>query len=160
VAEEILLEDEDTMKGKYLTFSLDEEFYGVEISYVTEIVGIQPITEMPDLPKCIKGIINLRGDIIPVLDARLRFNKLEKEYNDRTCVIVVELEKIQLGIIVDVVSEVINIEDENIVPPPQIGSMGRKFIKNVGKYNNLVLLIIDVEQLLDEDELRDLMNTQ
>ena len=80
--------EEDTQKGRFLTFSLDKESYGIEIKYVTEIIGLQEITEVPELPDYIKGIINLRGKIIPVMDIRLRFKKSEKEYNDRTCVIV------------------------------------------------------------------------
>ena len=95
-------EDEDTpQKGRFLTFVVDEEFYGIEIQYITEIIGIQTITTIPELPEYLKGIINLRGKIIPVMDVRLRFRKQQRKYNDRTCIIVVEIKDITLGLIVD-----------------------------------------------------------
>ncbi len=145
--------EEDTQKGKFLTFSLGSEYYGIDIMYVTEIVGIQPITVVPELPEFIKGIINLRGKIIPVMDARLKFKKEPKEYNDRTCIIVIDVLELSIGIIVDAVSEVLNISDDNIVPPPNINSTGRKYIKSVGKSNDQVTLILDCEKLLNENEI-------
>ena len=147
---------EDTMKGKFLTFTLGDEFYGIDIEYVTEIVGIQPITVVPEFPEFIKGIINLRGQIIPVMDARAKFKRDTIEYNDRTCIVVVQVEEISIGIIVDAVAEVLNIDDENIVPPPVVGGSGRKYIKSVGKHENSVVLIIDCEKLLSTDELNEL----
>lgn len=93
--------EEDTLKGRYLIFTLDKETYGVEIKYVTEIIGIQTITEIPELPEYVKGIINLRGKIIPVMDVRLRFKKEPKEYNDRTCIIVLDIRDLTIGLIVD-----------------------------------------------------------
>lgn len=146
-------EEEDTQKNKFLTFDLGSESYGIDIMYVTEIVGIQPITEVPELPNFIRGIINLRGKIIPVMDARLKFGKEEKEYNDRTCIIVVDVAAISIGIIVDAVSEVLNINEEDIVPPPAISSGGRKYIKSVGKNGDDVILLLDSEKLLNEDEM-------
>lgn len=147
---------EDTMKGKFLTFSLGDEFYGIDIEYVTEIVGIQPITVVPEFPDFIKGIINLRGQIIPVMDARAKFKRDTIDYNDRTCIVVVQVTDISIGIIVDAVAEVLNIDDENIVPPPMVGGTGRKYIKSVGKHENSVVLIIDCEKLLSTDELSEL----
>lgn len=147
---------EDTMKGKFLTFSLGDEFYGIDIEYVTEIVGIQPITVVPEFPDFIKGIINLRGQIIPVMDARAKFKRDIIDYNDRTCIVVVQVTDISIGIIVDAVAEVLNIDDENIVPPPMVGGTGRKYIKSVGKHENSVVLIIDCEKLLSTDELSEL----
>lgn len=148
--------EEDTQKGKFLTFSLGNEYYGIDIMYVTEIVGIQPITVVPELPDFIKGIINLRGKIIPVMDARLKFKKGPKEYNDRTCIIVIDVLEISIGIIVDAVAEVLNISDENIVPPPNLNTGGRKYIKSVGKSNENVTLILDCEKLLNENEIDEL----
>ena len=152
----LLLEEEDTQKGKFLTFSLGKEYYGIDIVYVTEIVGIQPITEVPELPEYIKGIINLRGKIIPVMDARLKFKKPPMDYSDRTCIIVVDIDEISIGLIVDDVCEVLNIPDEDIVPPPNINRAGKKYIKSVGKSGSTVTLILDCEKLLDEDELESL----
>lgn len=154
---ELLNEDlESAMKGKYLTFNLACEFYGIDICYVTEIVGIQPITIVPELPYFIKGIINLRGQIIPVLDVRVTFNKEEIEYNDRTCIIVVNVGNIFIGMIVDEVSEVLTIPDHNIVKPPIVGGEGRKYIKHIGKNDEQVILIIDCERLLSKDEIEEL----
>lgn len=150
--------EEDTQKGKFLTFSLGDEFYGIDIMYVTEIVGIQPITIVPELPDFIKGIINLRGKIIPVMDARLKFKKEPKDYNDRTCIIVIDVTDFSIGIIVDAVCEVLNIKDEDIVPPPNLNSNGRKYIKSVGKSDDQVTLILDCEKLLNESEMDDLKN--
>ena len=82
-------QQEDTLHGRYLTFSIDDEIYGLQIRFVTEIIGVQPITKVPEAPGFIKGIINLRGKIIPVIDMRLRFNKQPIEYDDRTCVIII-----------------------------------------------------------------------
>jgi len=151
--------EEDTMKGKYLTFSLGSEFYGIEIRYVTEIVGIQAITVIPELPHYIKGVINLRGEIIPVMDARVKFKKDQIAYNDRTCIIVVDVNELSIGIIVDEVSEVLNMEEENIVPPPNIGGNGRKYIKAIGKSGKDVILIIDSEELLNKEEIEEVKMT-
>jgi len=152
--------EEDTQKGKFLTFSLGAEYYGIDIMYVTEIVGIQPITVVPELPDFIKGIINLRGKIIPVMDARLKFKKEPREYNDRTCIIVIDVLELSIGIIVDAVSEVMNISDENIVPPPNLNTSGRKYIKSVGKSEENVTLILDCEKLLDEKELDEIKGNE
>jgi purine-binding chemotaxis protein CheW len=147
-----MLEEEDTQKGKFLTFSIGSEFYGIEIKYVTEIIGIQAITEVPELPEYIRGIINLRGKIIPVMDVRLRFKKPSKDYNDRTCVIVIDMRDVSIGLIVDSVSEVISIADNDIVPPPDVSRNGNKYIKGIGKVGNDVKLLLDCDKLLNEDE--------
>ena len=99
--EEMELYGEDAQEGRFLIFSLDSEKFGVEIRYVTEIIGFQPITEIPDMPEYMKGIVNLRGKIIPVMDVRLRFRKEPKAYNDRTCVIVLDIRDISVDLIVD-----------------------------------------------------------
>lgn len=158
VLEELVIqEEEDTQKGKFLTFSLGKENYGIEICYVTEIIGIQAITEVPELPLYIKGIINLRGKIIPVMDVRLRFKKDAEEYNDRTCIVVVDIKDISIGLIVDTVAEVLSIADDNIVPPPQVNKgMHNKYIKSIGKDGNTVTLILDCNKLLDDEEIESL----
>lgn len=152
--------EEDTQKNKFLTFALGDELYGIDIMFVTEIVGIQPITQVPEMPDFVKGIINLRGKIIPVMDARLKFKKDPKDYNDRTCIIVIDVQELSIGIIVDAVSEVLNINDENIVPPPAMRSGGRKYIKNVGKNDDDVILLLDCEKLLNEEEVNDIKNKE
>lgn len=149
---------EDTQRGKFLTFSLGNEFYGLEIKYVTEIIGIQDITEVPELPKYIMGIINLRGKIIPVMDVRLRFKKPFREYNDRTCIVVIDILDVSVGLIVDTVSEVISITDTDIVPPPDISRITNKYIKGIGKVGSEVKLLLDCDRLLNEDEIDNLSN--
>lgn len=158
--EQFLLEQEDTQKNKFLTFILGNENYGIEIRYVTEIIGIQPITEVPELPEYIKGIINLRGKIIPVMDVRLRFKKAFRDYNDRTCVIVIDIKDISIGLIVDSVSEVISIQETEIVAPPNLSKGGNKYISGIGKVGNEVKLILDCDKLLNDEEIEDLTNIQ
>jgi len=153
VMRELLEQEEDTQKDKFLTFTLGNESYGIEIRHVTEIIGIQPVTEVPELPEYIRGIINLRGKIIPVMDVRLRFKKKFREYNDRTCVVVIDVKDVSIGLIVDSVSEVMSIPDTEIVAPPDVSRSGNKYIKGIGKTGNDVKLILDCEKLLSEDEL-------
>lgn len=151
--EESLEVGEDTQKGKFLTFLLGKEVYAIEIKFVIEIIGMQPITEIPELPEYVKGIINLRGKIIPVMDVRLRFKKEPRDYNDRTCIIVVEVENILLGLIVDNISEVMSMADEDIVPPPEINkSTESRYIKGIGKVGNDVKLILNCEKLMNDKD--------
>ncbi|MCX8131045.1 MAG: chemotaxis protein CheW [Clostridia bacterium] len=158
VTQEIFEPEEDTQKGKFLTFSLGKESYGIEIKFVTEIIGIQPITEVPELPEYIRGIINLRGKIIPLMDIRLRFKKPLREYDDRTCIVVVDIKGVYIGLIVDTVSEVLSIADEEIVPPPDINKVVNKYIKGIGKVGNEVKLVLDCVRLLNENEIEGLEN--
>ncbi len=151
---EIMEHEEDTQYGKFLTFSLGKEEFGIEIKYVTEIVGIQPITVVPEVPAYIKGIINLRGKIIPVIDVRIKFGKEEVEYNDRTCIIVIDIHDVLTGLIVDNVAEVLTIPDENIVPPPDYKTGFRnRYVKSIGKVGNEVKLLLDCAKILTDDEI-------
>lgn len=147
-AAETIYQEEDTQKGKFLTFTLGGESYGIEIKHVTEIIGIQPITSVPELPEYVMGIINLRGKIIPVMDVRLRFRKPFREYNDRTCVIVIDVGDVSIGLIVDSVSEVITIPDADIVAPPDMGNGANKYVSGIGKVAGDVKLLLDCERLL------------
>ena len=146
--------EEDTLKGKYLIFSMGKEQYGIEIRYITEIIGIQPLTEVPDMPKYVKSVTNLRGKIIPVIDARLRFGKEVRDYDDRTCIVVIDNNEIPMGLIVDSVSEVITIDDEDIVPPLDINKDGHKFMKGIGKAGGKVKLLLDCQMLLTNDVMK------
>lgn len=149
-----LEEDDETEEGKYLTFNLDNEAYGLEIIYVTEIIGIQKITEVPELPEYVKGIMSLRGQIIPVVDVRLRFGKPGRDYDERTCVIVVEIADITVGLIVDGVAEVVAIPEEEIVPHPDLDATdSRQFVRGIGKVGTAVKLILDCQKLLEDDEM-------
>ncbi|WP_378954143.1 chemotaxis protein CheW [Pelosinus sp. sgz500959] len=158
IAKNKLENEEDTQKDKFLTFALGSEVYGIEIKFVTEIIGIQSVTKIPDLPQYVKGIINLRGKIIPVIDVRLRFNKLYREYNDRTCIVVVDIKNVTLGLIVDSVEEVLTIVEQEIVLPPQFdhGNYQQRFIKGIGKVGKSVKLILDSERLLSDQEMNSL----
>jgi purine-binding chemotaxis protein CheW len=159
VVSDLLEYEEDTQKGKFLTFTLGNETYGIEIKHVTEIIGIQPITEVPELPEYIRGIINLRGKIIPVMDVRLRFRKSFREYNDRTCIVVVDIRDVSIGLIVDSVSEVISISDSEIVPPPELGkAVSNKYIKGIGKVDSEVKLLLDCNKLLNDEETENLLD--
>jgi purine-binding chemotaxis protein CheW len=149
-----IIEEDDTLSEKYLTFMLGEEEFGVNIGFVTEIVGIQAITYVPDLPLFVKGIINLRGQIIPVIDVRLRFQKPEIEYNDRTCIIVLQIKELPIGFIVDSVAEVDQVPDTNIIPPPQSKhgvAYHQKYISGIGKVEDKIILLMDCEKLISED---------
>lgn len=148
----ILDEDEDTQKDKYLTFVIGKEVYGIDIKVVIEIIGIQVITEVPEVPEYVQGIINLRGKIIPVVDMRLRFKREFKEYNDRTCVIVIDVKGVLIGLIVDSVSEVLTILEKDVVPPPQLKSAQNTYIRGIGKIGESVSLLLDWEKLFSDEE--------
>ena len=149
-----LYDDEDTQKDKYLTFHLAGEDYGIEIAYVTEIIGIQKIAEVPDMPDFVKGVINLRGKVIPVMDVRTRFKLEAREYDDRTCIVVVDIDENAVGLVVDEVREVADIPEDQVEPPPKSGrKRGSRFIKGMGKMEDEVKIILDVGQLLYDDEL-------
>lgn len=152
-----VINEEDTQKDKFLTFNMENEVYGIEIKYVTEIIGIQPVTEVPELPDYIKGIINLRGKIIPVMDVRLRFKKPYLNYNDRTCIIVVDVNEISIGLIVDSVCEVINIPEQNIVAPPSsLTGFNNRYLNGIGKVGNEVKLLLDCNRLLNDETYNEL----
>jgi purine-binding chemotaxis protein CheW len=150
-------DDEDAQKDKYLTFRLGEEDYGIEIRHVTEIIGIQKITEVPDMPNFVKGVINLRGQVIPVMDVRLRFHMTARDYDERTCVVVVKMDEISVGLVVDTVNEVAVIPPENISPPPSIArGAGSRYILGMGKVGDTVKVLLDVKRLLYDEEVRQL----
>lgn len=144
-------EDEDTQEDKFLTFVLNQEEYGIEIRHVTEIICIQNITEVPDMPHYIKGVINLRGKVIPVMDVRLRFGLAERPYDDRTCIIVINIDDQSVGLIVDRVSEVLDIPQSEVEPPPKIrrGESSRS-IKGMGKVGDQVKILLNEYQLLSD----------
>lgn len=156
VDQEVYIEQiEDTQHGRFLTFSLGEEDYGIEIKLVTEIISLQSINQLPEVAEYIKGIINLRGKIIPVIDVRLRFKKEPIEYNDRTCIIVIDTGEISAGLIVDYVSEVLSIDDENIAPPPDMKTgIQNRYIQGIGKVGDKVILLLDCKKLFLDDEIQ------
>ena len=143
--------------GKYLTFILAKEEYGIPILKVREIIKLLDITSIPRTPGYIKGVINLRGKIIPIMDLRLKFGLEEKEYNERTCIIVVEIavndSRKLMGLIVDTVSEVVNLTTDQIEPPPEYGYQNNQaYLVGVGKVKDRVILLLDIEQILNREE--------
>lgn len=151
--------EEDTQRGRFLTFTLEDEIYGIEIKYVTEIIGIQSITKVPEVPHYVKGIINLRGKIIPVIDVRLKFGKEPMEYDDRTCIVVIDIGEVSVGLIVDNVDEVLTIDESNIAAPPSTRTgFENRYIKGIGKAGDKVQLLLDCDKLLKNDEMEIIEN--
>lgn len=157
---------ENAESCKFLTFNLDKNNYGIPILKVNEIIGLTQITPMPKAPSYMKGVINLRGKIIPVVDLRLKFDMLERTYDANTCIIIINLkmENIvkQIGVVVDIVSEVCNIEPSNIEPSPSYGdNVDNSFISGIGKIKEKVIMLVDIEKVIfSEDFLHILKNTE
>jgi purine-binding chemotaxis protein CheW len=144
----IMVTAEDVMCGKYLTFYVGDNGFGLEISYITEIIGIQNITRVPYSHHYIRGIINLRGTVVPVMDMRLRFSLEELPYTDRTCIVVIDTEDICIGLIVDEVSEVVNIADGDIQPPPPASAGGvNRYIRAIATVGGQVKQLLDLEKI-------------
>jgi purine-binding chemotaxis protein CheW len=145
--------------GKYLTFSLAEEEYGIGIIQIKEIIGMMPITSVPRTPAFVKGVINLRGKVIPVIDLRLRFDMETSEYTERTCIIVVEIEgkanTVVIGIVVDSVSEVLNINGQDIEEAPSFGTkLNTNYILGMAKTEGGVKILLDIDCVLTSDEIK------
>ncbi len=159
VAEEI--HGVQALEGKYLTFALGDEEYGLGILKVREIIGIMEITPVPHTPDYVKGVINLRGRVIPVLDLRLKFGMESKGYVDRTCVIVVEVQgqagTIQIGMVVDSVSEVLNISAGEIEPPPSFGAnIETTYLLGMAKIKGKVKILLDIDKIIGQGEMLEL----
>ncbi len=145
-------------EGKYLTFSLANEDYGLEILKVREIIGMMDITAIPQTPVFVKGVINLRGRVIPVIDLRLKFGFPPRDYGERTCIIVVEVQNdsgaVQMGVVVDSVSEVLNINVEDIEPPPSFGaSIKTQYILGIAKAKETIKILLDINRVLTSEEM-------
>lgn len=148
--------DENNEKGKYMTFKSGNEYFGLAIQYVNEIIQMQEITAIPETEDYIKGLINLRGKVVPVIDVRLRFKQEPQEYNDRTCIIVINVKSSVVGLIVEKIAEVVEINEDNILPPPKIGHADKvqnKYVYGIGKVGNAVKLLLDPDKLLNDEDL-------
>jgi purine-binding chemotaxis protein CheW len=146
-------------EGKYLTFTMANEEYGIGILKIKEIIGMMPITPVPQTPGFVKGVINLRGKVIPVVDLRLRFSMEEMEYTERTCIIVVEMAgqdgTVQIGIVVDAVSEVLNIKGDDIEDTPIFGTkLNTDYILGMAKMEGGVKILLDIDRVLTADEIK------
>lgn len=149
---------QDQKSGKYLTFTLAEEEYGIGILKIKEIIGMMAITTVPQTPHYVKGVVNLRGKVIPVIDLRLRFGMESIEYSERTCIIVVEMAgettDVIIGIVVDTVSEVLNIKTEEIEEPPRFGTrLETDYIQGMAKTEDGVKILLDIDRVLRSEEL-------
>ena len=152
------------MEGKYLTFTLADEEYGIGILKIKEIIGMMSITTVPQTPEFVKGVINLRGKVIPVMDLRLRFGMEPIDYNERTCIIVVEIEgvagTIQIGLVVDTVSEVLNINSEDIEKAPTFGAkLNTDYILGMAKMEGGVKILLDIDKVLSDQDIAILEQT-
>ena len=148
--------EHDAQKGKYMTFKSGNECFGLKIQYVNEIIQFQAVTAVPETEDYIKGLINLRGKVIPVIDVRLRFKQEPFEYNDRTCIMVISVKSTVVGLVIDKIAEVVEIKEENILPPPTIGrveKMHHKYVYGIGKVGDSVKLLLDPDKLLNDEDL-------
>lgn len=146
----------DTQLNKYVTFKSGNEYFGLKIQYVNEIIVFQEITQIPESEDYIKGLINLRGKIIPVIDVRLRFKQEPIEYTDRTCIIVINVQDTVVGLIVEKIAEVVEITKENILATPTVSNEEKcqnKYVYGIGKVGDGVKLLLDPELLLKDDDL-------
>lgn len=143
----------DTQKGKYVTFKSGNEYFAIKIQYVNEIIVYQEITAIPESEDYIKGLINLRGKIIPVIDVRVRFKQEEIPYTDRTCIIIIDVNSTVVGLIVEKIAEVVEIDASNIIPSPSFGKADKsqnRYVYAIGKVGDSVKLLLDPDKLLNE----------
>ena len=149
-------EDANALSKKYLLFNIADEIYGISIASVVEIVEVLNITSVPDMPNFIKGVINLRGRVVPVMDLRLRFNIEEREHDDRTCIIIVNVGASSMGFIVDTVAEVQDIPEQDIDPPPSFETnTGREhYVSGLGKMEDYVAILVDVDRIVHETQIK------
>lgn len=143
--------------NRYLTFFVDNEQYGVDISRIKEIIAPMKITHIPKTPAFVKGVINLRGSVIPVVDVRLKFDMTEKEMDMDTAIIIYEVNKVSIGFIVDQVEDVLSIDAKHISKSPSFGaSIDTSFIENVAEVENIVIMLLNLEKIFESGELLDI----
>jgi purine-binding chemotaxis protein CheW len=144
---------ENTLKDRFMGFRVGEEDFGIEIARVTEIANAQKITKLPDLPNYVRGVVNMRGNVFPVIDLRKRFHLEKVEDHDKMSVVIVTIGDRMAGLLVDQMSGVLTIPAEQIVPPPELGGQGRHhFVSGIGKVNQSVTMILNVDEILHENE--------
>ena len=153
---------QETHENKYVTFKSGTEYYGLKIEYVNEIIVFQEITEVPESEDYIKGLINLRGKIIPVIDVRIRFQQEPFPYNDRTCIIVTNYKNSVVGLIVEKIAEVVEIPESQILPTPTSKRSDKnqnKYVYAIGKVGDQVKLLLDPETLLRQEDITEVVQT-
>ena len=158
-------EIERSQAGQYLTFNLQDEVFAVDISQVREVLELDKLTKVPQTPEMMRGVINLRGSVVPVIDMRLKFGMGETEKTVNTCIIIVEIaideESTMIGALADSVQEVIDLEADQIEPPPKIGTrLNTEVIKGMGKRKDEFIIILDIEKIFTLDELALVLDAQ
>lgn len=156
--------DPSAVAGKYLTFRLDAEDYGVQILKVQEILGLMPVTRVPRTPDFIRGVVNLRGKVIPVVDLRVSFQLAHRDDSNQTCIVVVQVQRdddaVVMGVIVDAVSEVVDVDAAAIEPPPAFGgAVDTSFILGMGKLGDRVVALLDIDRVLRPAEIATVADT-
>ncbi len=142
----------DDLTGRYLTFYIGEVIYSLPLGHVIEIINIQHITHIPGVPFYVKGIVNLRGKVVPVSDVRLKFGQQERPYDDKTCIIVTTINDMQVGLIVDSVAEVVTLDKSQMAAPPLAGKrMGESYLDSIATLNEKVILNIDCTKFFQAD---------
>lgn len=142
---------EDDLTGRFLTFYIDNAVYGIELTHVIDIISAQEVTNVPSTPAYVKGIINLRGSIVPVIDVRLKFNIPEREYDDHTCFIVVDIDDMQVALVVDTVDEVVNLDNQVTASLPEFNNVNTKeYLRSISKVDNHLVLNLDCEKFLED----------
>lgn len=142
----------DELNGRYLLFYIGERLFGVSLALVLEIIQIQHVSYLPGMPQYIKGIVNLRGKVVPVIDVRLKFGIEERAHDDKTCIVVLDIHEMHIGLIVDSVSEVLTVENAQLSPPPSINSTNSvEYLASVTEMDGKVVLNIDFEKFFQDD---------
>jgi len=145
----------NSQENKYVTFKSGNEYFGLRIQCVNEIIVYQEITQVPESEEYIKGLINLRGKIIPVIDVRIRFKQEPMPYTDRTCIIVISVKDMVVGLIVEKIAEVVEITEDNIIDSPTLGNEDKsqnRYVYGIGKVGDSVKLLLDPEKLIKDDD--------
>lgn len=146
-----MIQSDNELEGRYLHFFIDGVIYGLPLSIVLEIMNIQTITQVPDTADYIRGVVNLRGKIVPVVDTRTKLGLPTKDFDDKTCIIVVDVEDMRIGLIVDSVSEVVSIDPDTISAPPTAGDKKTLYLDSVTEFDGKVILNLGIEKFLASD---------
>ena len=158
IEEEIDEDSQDTMEDLYIIFFIDGREYGIEIRYLIEIIAFQPVTFVPNLPKYVKGVLNLRGKIIPVLDVRTRFGMPSIDYTENTCILILNFNNLSASLIVDGVKEVLRITKDNIEPSPGFEEANvERFVDSIGKSGDTLKILINVEKFIHEKDIKEII---
>ncbi|MCI8649691.1 MAG: purine-binding chemotaxis protein CheW [Anaerotruncus sp.] len=142
----------DDLDGRFLTFYIGDVLYGIELANVIEIISVPLVTRVPGLPEYIKGIINLRGKVVSIIDVRLKFNQEERAYDGKTCIIVVTIHDMTVGLVVDSVAGVLSVDPNQSTPPPDLGvSCSDKYLKSIARVDGKIVMNIDCEKFFQSD---------